>query len=372
MDLGGWLRGLGLGQYEDRFRDNRIDADVLPRLTADDLKDIGVTAVGDRRRLLDAIAALAGATPAGAPGPSAPPEESPESRPSGGRSPWCLQISSNSTKLAARLDPEDLKEVITRFQRAVSSEVRRFGGYVAKPLGDGLLIYFGWPRAHEDDADRAARSAIAIVAAVRQLTLTDGTALATRIGVATGEVVVGDFMDAGVDEEGAVVGESANLAARLQNIAEANSIVVAELTFRLLGRQFAFSDLGEQRLKGFSAPVRVWRIDAERSSASRFEAMRDGRLGPFVGRDHEMGLLLQRWNEAKDGECQLALIRGEAGMGKSRLVSEFVHRLESSVRRIAFHASPLHTNTALYPVVRYLSSRIGFQVTTAEATDGIS
>jgi class 3 adenylate cyclase len=151
----------------------------------------------------------------------------------------------DSTGLAARLDPEDLKDVIANFQRAVAGEVRRFGGYVAKPLGDGLLIYFGWPRAHEDDPERAARSAIAIVAAVRQLASTDGTALATRIGLATGEVVVGDFADAGVTEEGAVVGETANLAARLQGIAEANSVLVADRTFRLLGRQFAFSDLGD-------------------------------------------------------------------------------------------------------------------------------
>jgi class 3 adenylate cyclase len=233
----------------------------------------------------------------------------------------------DSTGLAARLDPEDLKEVIAKFQRAVADQVRWFGGHVAKPLGDGLLIYFGWPRAHEDDVERAARSAIATVAAVRQLTSTDGVALATRIGLATGEVVVGDFVGAGVDEEGAVVGECANLAARLQSIAEANSVVVSDRTFRLLGRRFTFGDLGERRLKGFASPIKVWRIDAERTSESRFEATRDVRLGPFVGRDNEMGLLLQRWEEAKEGECQLALISGEAGIGKSRIVSEFVQRV---------------------------------------------
>jgi hypothetical protein len=228
-------------------------------------------------------------------------------------------------------------------------------------LGDGLLIYFGWPRAHEDDAERAARSAIATVAAVRQLASTDSAALATRIGLATGEVVVGDFTDAGVDEEGAVVGESANLAARLQGIADPNSIVVSDRTFKLLGRQFAFSSLGEQRLKGFTLPVKVWRIDAERESESRFEATRDGRFGPFVGREHEMGLLLQRWDEAKEGEGQLALISGEAGIGKSRIVLEFMRRLEGDVRRMALQASPLHTNTALYPVVRRLELRAGFR-----------
>jgi predicted ATPase len=158
-----------------------------------------------------------------------------------------------------------------------------------------------------------------------------------------------------------LVGESANLAARLQDIAEANSVVVADRTFRLLGRQFAFGALGEQRLKGFASPMKVWRIDAERQSESRFEATRDGRLGPFVGREHEMGMLLQRWEEAKEGECQLVLISGEAGIGKSRIVSEFMQRLEGDVRRIALQASPLHTNTALYPVVRRLELRAGFR-----------
>ena len=231
MDVVRWLRGLGLGQYEEKFRDNKIDADVLPRLTAGDLQDIGVSAVGDRRRLLDAIAALAGAAPAETPRPleAATPSKS---RNAAERRQITVMFVDlvGSTGLAARLDPEDLKDVIAKFQRAVADEVRRFGGHVAKPLGDGLLIYFGWPRAHEDDAERAARSAIAIVAAVRQLASTDGAALATRIGLATGEVVVGDFADAGVDEEGAVVGKSANLAARLQDIAEANSVVVADRT----------------------------------------------------------------------------------------------------------------------------------------------
>ena len=263
MDVAGWLRGLGLDQYAANFRENKIDADVLPQLTADDLNDIGVTAVGDRRRLLDAIAALAVAAPAETP---RQPHAAKSVRSAVERRQITVMFADlvDSTGLAARLDPEDLKDVIAKFQRAVAEQVRRFGGHVAKPLGDGLLIYFGWPRAHEDDAERGVRSAIAIVAAVRQLVSTDGAALATRIGLATGEVVVGDFVDAGVDEEGAVVGESANLAARLQDVAEANSVVVADRTRRLLGRQFALSDLGEQRLKGFASPIKVWRIDAER------------------------------------------------------------------------------------------------------------
>jgi class 3 adenylate cyclase/tetratricopeptide (TPR) repeat protein len=358
MDLGVWLRSLGLDQYEAKFRDNKIDADVLPRLTADDLKDIGVSAVGDRRRLLDAIVALTGATP----------EDTSHTAPKSTRIPTeRRQITVmfadlvDSTKLAARLDPEDLKDVIAKFQRAVANEVRRFGGHVAKPLGDGLLIYFGWPRAHEDDAERAARSALAAVAAVRRLTSTEGAALASRIGLATGEVVVGDFVDAGISEDGAVVGQCANLAARLQSVADENSVLVAEGTFRLLSRQFSFADLGQHPLKGFASPIRVWRIDAERTSESRFEAMRDGRLSPFVGREHEMGVLRQRWEEVAESGCQLAVICGEAGIGKSRIVSEFMRHLEGGVRRITLQASPLHTNTALYPVVRNLEFRAGFR-----------
>ncbi|HEX9905503.1 MAG TPA: AAA family ATPase, partial [Propylenella sp.] len=266
----------------------------------------------------------------------------------------------DSTKLAARLDPEDMKDVIARYQKAVGDEVTRFGGYVAKPLGDGLLIYFGWPQAHEDDAERAVRSAMAAVTAVRRLSNADGAALATRIGIATGEVVVGDFTGAGVDEEGAVVGGTPNLAARLQTVASENAIVVADETLKLVGRQFTFADLGEQRLKGFDVPIRVWRVEGELASASRFDAMHGARLGKFVGREHEIGLLLQRWEAASDGECQLVLIAGEAGIGKSRLVAECLGRVAGAAQRIAYQGSPLHTNTALYPVVRHLQSKAGF------------
>ena len=266
----------------------------------------------------------------------------------------------DSTKLAARLDPEDMQDLIGRYQKAVAAEVVRFGGYVAKPLGDGLLIYFGWPQAHEDDAERAVRSAMASIEAVQRLSAEDGTALATRIGIATGEVVVGDFTGAGVDELGAVVGGTPNLAARLQAVAGPNGIVVSEKTMKLIGRHFILADLGEQELKGFDKPTRAWRVDGERASQSRFDAMHGARLGAFVGREHEIGMLLQRWEEAVDGECQLVLIAGEAGIGKSRLVAECLARVDVDARRIAYQGSPLHANTALYPVVRQLQSRAQF------------
>ena len=274
----------------------------------------------------------------------------------------------DSTKLAAGLDPEEMQTVIARYQKAVGDEVARFGGYVAKPLGDGLLIYFGWPQAHEDDAERAVRSALAASVAVRELVTAEGAPLATRIGIATGEVVVGDFLGAGVDESGAVVGETPNLAARLQTAAEANTIVVADTTMNLVGRQFGFTDLGELHLKGFDKPVAAWRVDGELEAENRFQAMHGARLGAFVGRRHEIGMLLQRWEEATLGDCQLVLISGEAGIGKSRLVAEFLGRVQANSRRIAYQGSPLHANTPLYPVVRQLqsSARFGSNDTSAE------
>jgi class 3 adenylate cyclase/tetratricopeptide (TPR) repeat protein len=348
----------GLGKYAALFAEHGIDLDVVADLTDADLEKLGV-ALGDRRRILKAARTIAG-------NPSA-------LAASEGRQAERRQLTVmfadlvNSTKLAVLLDPEDMKDLIARYQQAVSDQITRFGGYVAKPLGDGLLIYFGWPEAHEDDAERAVRSGLAVVAAVQRLYAPNGVALATRIGIATGEVVVGNFTGAGVDEEGAVVGEAPTLAARLQTVASENGIVVAEETHKLVGRQFAFADLGEQQLKGFDKPDRTWRVDGERASESRFDAMHGARTGAFVGREHEIGMLLQRWEDATDGECQLVLIAGEAGIGKSRLVAECLGRVERRARRITYQGSPLHANTALYPVVRQLQSRARFGPTDTAA-----
>ena len=343
----------GLGKYAELFAEHGIDLDVVADLTDADLEKLGIS-MGDRRRFLKAAPSLAAIA------------ASPTQAAAQGRDAERRQLTVmfadlvDSTKLAARLDPEDMKDIITRYQKAVGDEVVRFGGYVAKPLGDGLLIYFGWPQAHENDAERAVRAAMAAIAAVQRLVATDGAPLATRIGISTGEVVVGDFVGAGVDEEGAVVGETPNRAARLQSAAGENTVVVAAETVRLVGQHFAFTDLGEQNLKGFDAALRIWRVDGERQSESRFDAMHGGRLGEFVGREHEIGMLMQRWEEAAEGECQLVLVAGEAGIGKSRLVSECLGRLEGKASRIAYQGSPLHTNTALYPVVRHLQSKAGF------------
>lgn len=358
MDMGSWLRGLGLAQYEALFRDHEIEPDVLADLTEADLEKIGLP-LGPRKRLLKAISNL---DPRATETASGRPAGEPERR----QLTVMFTDLVGSTRLSTTADPEEVRDVIAQYQRVVSQVIARFGGYVAKPLGDGLLIYFGWPRAHEDDAARALRAATAVVAEIPTLETPAGESLAARVGIATGEVVVGDFIGTGLDESGAVVGETPNLAARLQGLGNANTVVVSDATRRLVGNQFAFSDLGEVNVHGFATPVRVWRLERELASESRFHALHGGRLGKLIGRDHEIGLLLDRWEQACEGERQLVLISGEAGIGKSRLVAEVVHRT-GAVQRVLYQASPLHTNTALYPVLSQLEIQAGLSATDAPA-----
>src|ERR1700693_2425001 len=258
MDVVVWLRSLGLGQYEAAFRENEIDETVLSNLTAEDLKDLGVGIVGHRRKILDAIAALrpdTNASPTATPGPAAV-DASP--RDTAERRQVTVMFSDlvGSTALSARMDPEELREVISAYQNCVAETVLRFGGFVAKYMGDGVLVYFGYPQAHEDDAERAVRAGLELVAAVGALKT--HAALQTRVGIATGLVIVGDLIGSGASQEQAIVGETPNLAARLQGIAEPNSVVVAESTRRLLGDLFELEDLGGQDLKGIAGPVRAW------------------------------------------------------------------------------------------------------------------
>ena len=256
-----WLRSLGLGKYEAAFRENEIDETVLPSLTAENLKELGVAAVGHRVKLLDAIAALRTTRAASAPSvdaattssaPSAPPEDRAERR----QVTVMFSDLVGSTALSARMDPEDLREVISAYQKCVAETVQRFGGFVAKYMGDGVLVYFGYPQAHEDDAERAVRAGLELVAAVGGLKT--HAPLQTRVGIATGLVVVGDLIGSGASQEQAIVGETPNLAARLQGIAEPNSVVIAESTRKLVGNLFELEDLGAQDLKGIAGPVRAW------------------------------------------------------------------------------------------------------------------
>ena len=258
MDVGGWLRSLGLEQYEAAFRENEIDDTVLPSLTQEDLKEIGVGPVGHRRMLLEAIAALRAEASAPAPLSDAPLETDKAAKDTAERRQVTVMFSDlvGSTALSARMDPEDLREVISAYQNSVAETVGRFGGFVAKYMGDGVLVYFGYPQAHEDDAERAVRAGLQLVTAIGDLKT--HAALQTRVGIATGLVVVGDLIGSGASQEQAIVGDTPNLAARLQGVAEPNSVVIAESTRKLVGSLFELEDLGPQELKGISGPTRAW------------------------------------------------------------------------------------------------------------------
>jgi class 3 adenylate cyclase len=273
MDIGGWLRGLGLERYEAAFRENEITEKVLPNLTAEDLRDLGVVIVGHRRTLLDAIAILRSYANAKALPSDALPSIDTSPKDTAERRQVTVMFSDlvGSTALSARMDPEDLREVISAYQKCVTETVQRFGGFVAKYMGDGVLVYFGYPQAHEDDAERAVRAGLELIAAVTALA--SPASLQTRVGIATGLVVVGDLIGSGEAQERGIVGETPNLAARLQNIADPNTVVIAESTRKLLGNLFDLEDLGAQDLKGIADRVRAWAALRPSSVASRFEAL---------------------------------------------------------------------------------------------------
>ena len=324
MDVGEWLRSLGLSRYEEAFREAEIGPDVLPDLTDGDLAKLGVP-LGDRKRLLKAIASFGLAAEPRGPSPTPSSTDAAERRQLTVM--FCDLV--DSTAMSARLDPEDMREVIAAYQKCVSETVRRFGGFVAKYMGDGVLTYFGYPQAHEHDAERAVRAGLAIVEAAPTLQTVAGAPLHVRVGLATGIVVVGDLLGSGEAQERGVVGDTPHLAARLQVIAQPDSVVIAEGTRKLVGDLFEIVDLGPQKLKGVAATTLAYAALRESSQANRFEALHPGGLAALVGREAECELLLRRWAKAKGGEGQVVLISGEAGIGKSRLTAEF---LESTRR----------------------------------------
>jgi class 3 adenylate cyclase/predicted ATPase len=263
-----------------------------------------------------------------------------------------------STALSARMDPEDLREVISAYQKCVAETVQRFGGFVAKYMGDGALVYFGYPQAHEDDAERAVRAGLEVVQAVSGLK--SNAPLQTRVGIATGLVIVGDLVGSGEAQERGIVGETPNLAARLQGIAEPNRVVIAESTRKLLGSLFDLADLGAQDLKGIGGPVRAWAALRPASVESRFEAFHASGLTDLVGREEELEILLRRWSKAKTGEGQVVLLSGEAGIGKSRLTAALLERIaEEPHTRLRYFCSPQHTDSALYPVIGQMERAAG-------------
>ena len=352
-----WLQKLDLGEYVERFAENKIDISVLLHITDQDLKDIGIP-LGHRRKILAAINQGVASIPLPvAPTPSVEPktQEAPERR----QITVLFSDLVGSTALSERMDAEDLREVISAYQKCVGEAVRRFDGFIAKYMGDGVLVYFGYPEAHEDDPERAVRAGLELVAEVGGLKT--HASLQTRVGIATGLVVVGDLIGSGAAQEQAIVGKTPNLAARLQGIAAPNMVVIAEGTRKLVGNLFELEDLGAKDLKGIAGPEHAWVVLRPSSVESRFEALHATGLTDLVGRQEELDMLLRRWSKVMDGEGQAVLLSGEAGIGKSRLITALSERLATEPHtRLRYFCSPQHTDSALYPIIGQMERAAGF------------
>jgi len=353
IDVAQWLLGLGLEQYTSAFADNDIDSSILPELTADDLTALGITSVGHRRRLLSAIAALG----------TVPQPQTVSASPSTATDAERRQLTVmfcdlvDSTPLSLRLDPEELRQVFSSYHRCIAEVVRRYSGFIAKYMGDGVLIYFGFPIAHEDDAERAVRAGLEITTAVSRLEAA-GMQLGSRVGIATGLVVVGD-LDSG--DVNAVLGDTPNLAARLQAEAPPNGVVIAPATRRLTGAWFRYRELGPRSLKGIPEPVTLTQVLGKKAAESRFAAVRSRLLTPFVGREQELALLTERWETTTRAEGQVVLLSGEPGIGKSRLSEMLRERVKGAGSWIRYQCSPYYTDTALHPIIAQLTAAAGIE-----------
>ena len=355
-----WLKKRGMSEYVQRFIQNRIDLSVLPDLTDQDLEKLGVL-LGDRRKILGWIAELKGTEkvpPAADVRAAAPAVQVPPALAERRQVTVMFSDLVGSTALSSRLDPEDLREVVLAYQNVVAQTVRRFDGFVAEYHGDGVMVYFGYPRAHEDDPERAVRAGLELIAAVTAVESCGP--LQTRIGIATGLVVVGDLIGSGDTKERSIIGETPNLAARLQAIAEPNTVVIADSTRGLLGDLFELQDLGFKEFKGISRQVRPWAVLRPSSVESRFDALHMSGLSVLVGREEELELLLRRWSRAKTGEGQVVLVSGEPGIGKSQLTTALLEQLATeSHTRLRYFCSPQHTDSALYPSIAQLERAAG-------------
>src|ERR1700738_2085199 len=343
-----WLEKLGLSEYAQCFAENDIDVSVLPDLTDQHLKDLGVS-LGHRLKILRVIGELAGAASAKS---QAPAVTEPRSEHAAERRQLTVMFCDlvGSTALSAKLDPEDLRGIFGAYHHCCAELVERNGGFVAKYMGDGVLAYFGYPQAHEHDAERAVRAGLALVDAVPKLTTAAGVPLQVRVGIATGLVVVGDLIGAGAAREQAVVGETPNLAARLQALAEPGAVVISSSTRGLTGGLFEYRDLGAVALKGFAKAVPAWQALGASAAESRFEALRASTT-PLVGRGEEIDLLLRRWEQAKGGDGCVVLVSGEPGIGKSRIAQTIAERLSGEPHtRLRYFCSPHHQDSAFYPI----------------------
>jgi class 3 adenylate cyclase/predicted ATPase len=351
-----WLASLGLSEYAERFAENGIDLSVLRDLTEPDLKDLGVL-LGHRRKMLRAIAELD--RPAlTEPQAMAAPLRHAERRYIAVM--FCDLV--GSTELSARLDPEDLREVIGAYYSCIAEVVGRYQGTVARYIGDGVLAYFGYPQAHEFDAEQAARAGLEIITVVTRLETRAREPLRVRVGIATGEVVVGDLIGDGVSQEQAVVGDTPNLAARLQTLAEPDTVVISASTRRLTGGQFEYRNLGPVALKGWAELVPAWQVLRTSGAESRFEAQHVTELKPLLGRDEEMELLLRHWRHATQGEGRVVMLTGEPGIGKSHIALALQERLQAEPHiRLRYFCSAHHTNSALFPFVGQLERAARFE-----------
>jgi class 3 adenylate cyclase/predicted ATPase len=381
MEIRAWLETLNMGQYADVFEENQLTTEDLPDLTDLDLKELGVAAMGHRKSMLRRAAS--GAAPSAGDGGTVAEVETGQSTPAatpasvkpavatGGAERRQLTVMFadlvGSTELAARLDPEDVRDALTKYQEVVAREVVRYEGNVAKYMGDGVLCYFGWPQAHEDDAERAARAALKIIAALRQTTAPNGEKLEARIGVATGLVVVGDLIGEGAAQEEAVVGETPNLAARLQGAAQPGQIVVSDTTKQLLSRTVEVEHLGLQDLKGISRPVEAYAIVGEQETSNEDRARHHANSTPLVGRQTEVAMLLDRWSRSVEGEGQAFILSGEPGIGKSQVSTGFINKLVGQPHQVLhFQCSPYFSSSAFHPIIGFLERLANF---TREDTD---
>lgn len=339
-DVAGWLATLGLERYAPDFVRQSVDLHVLPRLTADDLKELGV-ALGHRKVILEAIGRLKATGSGGVTG---------EAQRRQLTVMFCDMV--GSTALSSRLDPEDLREVVRFYQNLCAGIIGRHGGFIAAFHGDGILVYFGYPQAREDAPESAIRAGLEMIKALGSITGPHGTRLEIRLGVATGVMVVGDLIGHGAAEQVAATGKVPNLAARLQGEAKPGELIISDATRRLVGGLFECQDLSLHRFKGIEEEVRIWRVVGECREAERYDALRGARVGSFVGREQELALLAGLFGKVLGGRGQAVLVRGEAGIGKSSLVREFATRVAgNSPVRIFLQCSPHHRNTPLHPVV---------------------
>ncbi|MGY4501783.1 class 3 adenylate cyclase [Bradyrhizobium sp. GM24.11] len=352
-----WLENLGMSAYAQRFLENRVDISVLGDLSDQDLRELGIV-LGDRKKILRAIREMHGSDTIAFSAPSA------EAAPGVAERRqltvmFCDLV--GSTALSTQLDPEDLRKIIGAYHRTRAAVVEQNGGFVAKYMGDGVLVYFGYPRAHEHDAEHAVQAALGLVAAVGKLDTAAPCRLEVRVGIATGLVVVGDIVGSGEAQERGVVGETPNLAARLQAVAGPGMVVIADTTRRLVGDLFLLTSLGAQQLKGLAGPVEAWAVQGINAIDGRFEALHRRGLGALVGRERECAVLAQSWSKVRTNDGQVVLIAGEAGIGKSRLVAAILEQVAADApTQLRYYCSPQHTNSALYPIVKQIERRAKF------------